>query len=159
MYHEKCPKGKVFDRSDVKDLEKDGWVDTPAKLKNKPIQTIPKINIEKADPKLLVSMVKGMGYKVLTDVELQAEIGKAGTFDISSVSDDELIAEAEKRGLKENDPESAVLDKLEERFIEKPTELIKEELIQLGNIRFKLGLRSNMKEETLIEKITAAING
>jgi hypothetical protein len=37
-YHESCRAGKIFDLADAgfKELEKDGWVDTPAKLPDPP---------------------------------------------------------------------------------------------------------------------------
>ncbi len=104
-----------------------------------------------------------MGFKVLSEVEFEAEINKAKfsavPVTIESFSDEDLIAEAERRGLKDSGVESeGAIEALQETFDENPTDLTKDELVMLGNGKFQLGLRSNMKEETLIAKITEALN-
>ena len=44
-YHTDCPKGKIFDSDELEELEKQGWVDNPAKV-------IPK-SVEKEVPPFL----------------------------------------------------------------------------------------------------------
>ena len=160
MFHMDCPKGKSFSVGQVDQLIEEGWVDSPAKLDLPEEQKVRASveQVQEADPQTLVNLTKALGFKVLTDIEFQIEVNKAkpAAFDITSVTDDELIAEAERRGLKNSTSDSIEL--LQEQFDEEPTELTKDELVMLGNEKFKLGLRSNMKEDTLIEKIKAAMD-
>ena len=94
--------------------------------------------------------------------QANAELAKAKinqkTPSIADYTDQELIAEAERRGLKDDGEESDLIESLIEQFNEEPESLVIDELVMLGNEKFKLGLRSNMKEATLIEKIQAAMN-
>jgi hypothetical protein len=78
---------------------------------------------------------------------------------MDNFSDEDLIAEAERRGLKKAPENETELDALQERFDNDPKELIKDELVKLGNDKFKLGLRSNFNEDTLISKIAEAMKG
>lgn len=167
MYHANCPKGEIVNLSQAEQLEQDGWVKSPALLDLPKEDNAAKMDadqIERARPEDLVGLVKTMGFKVLSEVEFEAEMNKAKfsavPVTIESFSDEELIAEAERRGLKDSGGESeGAIEALQETFDENPTDLTKDELVMLGNGKFQLGLRSNMKEETLIAKITEALNG
>lgn len=166
MYHANCPKGEIVNLSQADQLEKDGWVKSPALLDLPKEDYAAKMDadqIERARPEDLVGLVKTMGFKVLSEVEFEAEMNKAkfsaAPVTIESFSDEELIAEAERRGLKDSGGESeGAIEALQETFDENPTDLTKDELVMLGNGKFQLGLRSNMKEETLIAKITEVLN-
>lgn len=166
MYHANCPKGEIVNLSQAEQLEQDGWVKSPALLDLPKEDNSAKMDadqIERARPEDLVGLVKTMGFKVLSEVEFEAEMNKAKfsavPVTIESFSDEELIAEAERRGLKDSCGESeGAIEALQETFDENPTDLTKDELVMLGNGKFQLGLRSNMKEETLIAKITEALN-
>jgi hypothetical protein len=157
LYSQSTPNGRAFLTSEVEKMRESGWVDSPAKLDlPKEEKVINPEQVEQMRPDELVNMVKTMGYKVLTDLEFTAEINKAVSkikpVTIDSFSNDELIAEAESRGLKDSEEES-----LADRFMEKPKSLTKEELVRFGNTEFKLGLRVGMLEDTLIEKIQEAM--
>lgn len=147
--------------------------------------------VEKADPMRLKEILEGIGFFVLTAEQIKAEANKMadGAFaltlenmsdldladelkhrigvadfqllELEEVTDEVLLAEAERRGLKEgaSDTQSSTeLDELLNKFNEEPKALNKDELVDLGNTKFQLGLRSNMKEDTLIGKITEALN-
>ncbi len=172
MYHANCPKGEIVNLSQAEQLEQDGWVKSPALLDLPKEDNAAKMDadqIERARPEDLVGLVKTMGFKVLSEVEFEAEMNKAKfsavPVTIESFSDGELIAEAERRGLKDSGGESEDqegehdLDVLYAQFEENPESLTKAEHVVLGNSLYSLGLRENMKEDTLIEKIKAAMNG
>lgn len=120
----------------------------------------------------------------LTDEMLQEElkrrIGEDGfvSIELEFVHDNQIMAEAARRELIES-PDSFETSEVQEhesaepkepseepenigdllnQFNEDPESLTIPELIVLGNTKFKLGLRTNMKEATLIEKINAALN-
>lgn len=166
---------------------KEGWVDTPARL-NLPEDMDTGISEEKAAnarPEDLVELVKSYGFIVLTQEQLQAEANKMAqaafnpanltdemleeefkrritedgfvSLNLESVNDETLIAEAERRGLKQSDSEAEELNELQDRFNEDPKSLNKEEHIILGKA-LGLSLRSNWGEDTMIEKITEALN-
>lgn len=120
----------------------------------------------------------------LTDETLQEElkrrIGEDGfvALNLESVNDESLMAEAARRELievpdeaeqsevqdlageemVEQEESTEDLDELLNKFNEEPESLTIPELIVLGNTKFKLGLRTNMLEATLIQKINAALN-
>lgn len=161
LFNDEFPKGQMFNvtKEEEEKLLEEGWVDTPTRL-DLPEEMHTGVTVEQAkeaDPTTLVNLVKSYGFMVLTPEQLKAEAVKMASvaLDISKFSDEALIAEAEKRGLKE--PEITEEDDLLFRFKKEPESLTKEELVKLGNESFKLGLRSNMKEETLIEKIKGEI--
>lgn len=167
MYHAKCPKGEIVNLSQAEQLEQDGWVKSPALLDLPKEDNAAKMDadqIERARPEDLVGLVKTMGFKVLSEVEFEAEMNKAKfsavPVTIESFSDEELIAEAERRGLKQSTEDGGdLLQELLSQFDEDPESLTKAEHVALGNGLYSLGLRENMKEDTLIEKIKAAMNG
>lgn len=166
MYHANCPKGEIVNLSQAEQLEQDGWVKSPALLDLPKEDNAAKMDadqIERARPEDLVGLVKTMGFKVLSEVEFEAEMNKAKfsavPVTIESFSDEELIAEAERRGLKDSGDPTSSVDVLLNQFNEDPESLTKAEHVVLGNSLYSLGLRENMKEDTLIEKIKAAMNG
>lgn len=166
----------------------DGWFDTPAHLDlpEDSDTGIDQEQAKNARPEDLVELVKSYGFIVLTPEQLKAEANKMAeaafnpanlsdemleeelkrrieedgfvALNLESISDETLIAEAERRGLKQSDQGAEELNALIDRFQEDPKDLNKDELVALGNNGYSLGLRSNMKEDTLIAKITEALN-
>jgi hypothetical protein len=171
LFHEDTPKGEIFSFVNGKDspeYEKkinEGWVDTPVLLK------LPESNntgltfeqVDNARPEDIVKLCESYGFIVMTPEQLKAEANKLidTVIDLSDFTDEALIEEAERRGLKE----SANVDEegqdsfalIEEQFLSDPKSLTKAALVVFGNNQYKLGLRENMKEDTLIEKIKEAI--
>lgn len=195
-YHNDKPEGQLFNETKVffDELEQKGWVNTPAKLdvKIEKEPTITAEQIESMSSDELVGMVKSMGFNVLSDEMLTAEINKAlsvpidvtsiGTdllknelisrlgedeyvaLNLELVNNETLIAEAERRGLKNPDLDEPLTDDSEgepspllNRFYANPTDLNKEELVVLGS-EYKLGLRMSFSEQTMIDKITEALS-
>lgn len=171
----------------IKAKMEDGWVDTPERL-DLPKDMDTGISEEKAvnaRPEDLVKLVESYGFIVLTQEQLQAEANKMAqaafnpanltdetlqeelkrritedgfvALNLESVSDETLIGEAERRGLKQSDAKADELNELQDRFNEDPKSLNKEEHIILGK-SLGLSLRSNWGEDTMIEKITEALN-
>lgn len=156
LFSEEAPKGQVFNLTETELEAKldDGWAESPADLdltEEEPEMPTEE-EVKAASPSQLVAMVRELGYHVMTDVELAKE--KAGTFTLADVSDDDLISEAEKRGLKQ--PEDNTQE-LVARFFEEPTSLTKEELVVVGAAH-GLELKMQMKEENMIAKIGEAMN-
>ena len=118
------------------------------------------------DPQSLVAMVKSMGYEVFTPDMLQAEINKALSvpIDVNMVPDHLIESEYKLRFIntvaamsaEPSENVEASIDELQDQFNEEPEALIIDQLVTLGNVKYKLGLRSNMKEATLIVKIKEA---
>tara|TARA_R110002012_G_scaffold262505_1_gene444802 strand:+ start:123 stop:605 length:483 start_codon:yes stop_codon:yes gene_type:complete len=158
--------GEIFNltESEIEQKLEDGWLDSPASLDlPKDNDTgVTKEHAENASPEDLVKLVESYGFFVLTPEQLKAEANKMASvvLEIDKFSDEDIIAEAEKRGLKSSDDAiQEELSDLAEKFDLDPTTLNKDELVTLGNNGYTLGLRSNMKEETLIAKITEALSG
>ena len=42
-YHKDCPEGRIFDSSELEELESQGWVDAPGKIGQKVEVAAPKI--------------------------------------------------------------------------------------------------------------------
>ena len=167
LFNEEFPKGQMFkieggeDSEEYKSLILKGWVDTPAKL-DLPEEMDTGVTEEQAKnarPEDLKAMLESYGFIVVTPEQLKAEAVKMAevALDIENFADEDIIAEAERRGLKQSSAPADVVNSLFDRFQENPEELDKEELVELGNVGYTLGLRMNMKEETMIEKIKAAI--
>jgi len=169
LFSKEVPKGEMFkfpggkESAQYKQMLEDGWVTTPAKL-DLPQEMKTGVTVEQASeahPEDLKKLLESYGFIVLTPEQLKAEAVKMAdiAMDIENFSNEDLIAEAERRGLKDSGGESdGAIEALQETFDENPTDLTKDELVMLGNGKFQLGLRSNMKEETLIAKITEALN-
>ena len=158
LFHKDEPEGVIYDDriDDLDELRQAGWVDSPADFKVETNEfSITSEQAETARPEDLVNMVKAMGYNVLTEIEMTGKIAQASKA-LADYSNEELIAEAEKRGLKDPTVDFDA-DGLHGRFFESPTALTKEELVFLGNTKYKLGLRSSFSEATLIDKINAAM--
>lgn len=173
LYHPETPQGKIFDREYVEDnqedLEAEGWTDTPAGF-DKPAPTvgITKDQASEISPDNLIGLVKNLGFKVLTEEQLEAEIVKRShaATSFEDLDDESFKAEFERRFGKPEDSLKEVekteetgidLIALEDQFNEKPESLTKKELTLFGNEKYSLGLRENMKEATLIEKILVAM--
>lgn len=165
LFSDTSPRGEMFkfaggeDSEEYKQMLNDGWVETPAKL-NLPQEMKTGVTIEQATdahPEDLRKLLESYGFIVLTPEQLKAEAVKMADFalDIGNFSDSDLIAEAERRGLK--DP-GVNVDSLLEEFQECPTDLTKEELIELARAKFDIKLRGNMSEANMIAKITEALN-
>jgi hypothetical protein len=176
LFNQENPKGQMFKFVGGKQSEEyqamleKGWVDTPAKLElPEEMNTGVKIEDAKnARPEDLIGIIQSYGFLVLTPEQLKAEAVKMAdvALDIGNFSDEDLIAEAERRGLKESNQGNSgdvgsmtELEELRDKFNEDPESLTKAEHVELGNSLYSLGLRENMKEDTLIAKIKAAMNG
>lgn len=198
LFHKDTPQGEVFsflggrESDEYKAMIEQGYVDTPAKLdlpKNNDVGITVK-QAENADPTHLKIMLEKIGFIVLTPEQMKAEINKVigAVIDIKEFTDEALINEAVRRGLKEGEYiEDELVDETEgmintsnmdkkeiaslnsgnveskesillSEFKENPVSLNKDELVYLGNTMFKLGLRMSMLEDTLIAKIKEAIN-
>ena len=142
LYHKNEPNGKIFnlDEADEKmeEMLADGWVDTPAKLKDDYQPTVTeKAVMATMSKKQVVAKAESLGFHVLTDDELKEIIKKelAKVMDFSEMKTERSLIE---------------------RFAEEPTDLLKEELVILGK-DFDLSLRMTMKEATMIGHINKAI--
>lgn len=171
LFHEDTPKGEIFSFVDGKHSPEyeqkinEGWVDTPAMLK------LPESNdtgltleqVDNARPEDIVKLCESYGFIVMTPEQLKAEANKLidTVIDLADFTDEALIEEAERRGLKESATEDEEgqdsFALIEEQFLSDPKSLTKAELVVFGNEQYKLGLRENMKEYTLIEKIKEAM--
>ncbi len=173
LFNQENPKGQMFKFVGGKQSEEyqamleKGWVDTPAKLElPEEMNTGVKVEDAKnARPEDLKGLLESYGFIVLTPEQLKAEAVKMAdiAMDIGNFSDEDLIAEAERRGLKEpviesDEGDSDKINSLLAQFNEDPESLTKAEHVELGNSLYSLGLRENMKEDTLIAKIKAAMN-
>tara|TARA_R110001599_G_scaffold25958_3_gene92053 strand:- start:34 stop:681 length:648 start_codon:yes stop_codon:yes gene_type:complete len=198
LFHKDIPQGEIFsfvggkESDEYKAMLEKGYVDTPAKL------DLPKDNsvgitveqAENANPTHLKIMLEKIGFIVMTPDQMKAEVNKVinSVIDIKEFTDEALLNEAVRRGLKDGEYiEDEIIDETEgmintsnmnkeelaalnvsdqpskeevllSEFNVAPKSLTKEELVFLGNGMFKLGLRSSMLEDTLIAKITEAIN-
>ncbi len=170
LYHVDHPKGKIFELDKAQDkleeLKEAGWVDSPAELdlpKEEPKEVVIAGGAESLHPEALIEMVKELGFKVLTEEQLLAEVTKHShvSLNLEDVNDESLIAEMERRQIgayakSEAGPARDLLGELTARFDENPEALNKEELVMLGREKYDLKLNMNMKEDTVIEKIIEA---
>ena len=163
LFSEETPMGEMFNLTDdeVEAKLEDGWLTSPKDLdipEEEPVISME--DAKNANPQDIIELVKSMGFMVVTPDQLKAEANKMASvvLDIEKFSDEALIAEAERRGLKDSDegPTDTEGEPLINRFIQSPTDLTKEELVTLG-AEYKLGLRMNFSEQTMIDKITEAI--
>lgn len=184
LFNQENPKGEMFSLTQEQLEEKleHGWYDSPAKL-NLPKDDKVGVTVEQAEdarPEHLKKILEGIGFIVLTPEQLKAEANKMAdvAFDPQNLTDETLMAEAARRELievpgeteqsevqdlageelAEQEEPTEDLDELLNKFNEEPESLTVPELIVLGNTKFKLGLRTNMLEATLIQKINAALN-
>jgi len=198
LFHKDIPQGEIFsflggrESDEYKAMIEKGYVDTPKKL-NLPKNNDVGITVEQAenaDPTHLKIMLEKIGFIVMTPDQMKAEVNKliGAVIDIKEFTDEALINEAVRRGLKDGEYiEDEVIDEADSiintsnmskkelhalnagnkeskesillsEFKEDPNSLDKDELVYLGNTMFKLGLRMSMLEDTLTAKITEAIN-
>ena len=184
LFHEDKPTGEIFkfiggsDSEEYEAMLEKGWVTTPTKL-NLPKNDDVGITVEQAEnanPTHLKLMLEKIGFIVMTPDQMKAEINKLVDvhIDIKDFTDEALIAEAERRGLKDGgEPfeEGEELDEsegfintsaidddedLKAKFINDPKSLTKEEHIILGK-QLGVSLRINFGEDTCIEKINEAL--
>ena len=189
LFNEENPQGETFSfyggksSDEYKKMIEEGWVDTPAKLKlPKEMNTgVLENEAANADPQMLIGILEGYGFVVLTQEQLETQANKmaAAAIDMENFSDSDIIEEAERRGLKKADEDTEhdagvnlnLLDSgagsadyidareqkeeelLLERFKKDPESLNKDEHIVLGR-SLELVLRSNWSEKVMIEKIT-----
>jgi hypothetical protein len=110
LFSKEKPTGQIFkfhggkESEEYKEMLDNGWFDTPAKL------DLPKEDIEltteqveRMRPEDLIGMLQSYGFIVLTPEQLKAEVTKltSAHIDIKEFTDEALIAEAVRRGLKE----------------------------------------------------------
>ena len=146
LYHKDFEEGSICDASEIDKMLENGWVDTPTKLElpdKKPELTVTEEQARKASPDQVIAMIKNLGFLVMTPEEFEAEVNKRAFTDSKPTEAQEAL--------------NGELEDYQVAFDEEPTDLTKEELVYLGNAKYKLGLRMNMKEATLIEKIAAAM--
>lgn len=186
LFSKEKPKGEMFsfyggkESDEYKEKLEEGWVDTPAKL-NLPKNLDTGVSIEDAEnakPQDLIKLVESYGFFVLTPEQLKAEAVKMANvaIDIENFSDEDLITEAERRGLKKSDEvEDAVVvdglvdsgagsaeDKVDplaliDQFKLNNKKLSTEELIVVGK-ELGLSLRSNWSEKVMTDKINEKLN-
>lgn len=149
LYKEDCPQGQLFDLTEVDEheLEDQGWIGTPAKFKNSAPVVIDKKIAETLSITDFIAKVKEAGFRVLTKIELEAEINKAVSEDreaIAKVAEDKAAAS-----------ELAKFQNYEKTFFESPKDLTKPELIEYALKRSggELRLSSTLKEQTMIDRI------
>lgn len=207
LFSQDNPTGEIFkfvggkESDEFKAMLENGYYESPAQLDlpEKEIELTTE-QVQAMRPEDLKAMLESYGFIVMTPEQLKAEVNKLVDthIDIKDFSDEAIIAEAERRGLKEGDSsnddelpdlesedkepdgteglinttdfsaeqlkevsksnEPSKIETLLTEFSEEPESLNKDELVFLGNEKFKLGLRSNMLESTLIAKINEALN-
>lgn len=183
LFSKEKPKGEVFkfvggkESEEYKAMLENGWFDTPAQL------DLPKEELELTTeqvqnmrPEDLKAMLESYGFIVLTPEQLKAEVNKLVDvhIDIKEFTDEALIAEAERRGLKEGSEPVEEDEKLDTdqiintsnikedddllaKFKADAKSLTKEEHIILGKT-LGVNLRINFGEDTMITKINEALN-
>jgi hypothetical protein len=168
LFSKEKPTGEMFnfvggkESDQYQEMLENGWVDTPARL-NLPKESDVGITIDQAknaDPADLIKLIESFGFFVLTPEQLKAEAVKMASIalDISKFSNEEFIAEADRRGLKEQDGGEDSVASIFRTFEENPKSLTKEELKAFGNDSYALSLTMNHSEQTMIDKITEAMN-
>ena len=174
LFSKETPQGEMFNFVNGKEndeykemLDSGEWFDTPARL-NLPKKNELGITVEQAetaDPTHLKKMLEAIGFIVMTPEQMSAEANKMASvaLDITKFSDEAFIIEAERRGLKEADSfEEVQLDLVDAEtrriFAEDPTSLTKEQLKAFGNEGYGLSLTMNYSEQSMIDKITEAMN-
>lgn len=181
LFSKEKPKGEIFkflggkESEEYKAMLENGYFESPAQL-NLPKEEVALTTeqVERMRPEDLKAMLESYGFIVLTPEQLKAEVNKLVDthIDITEFTDEALIAEAERRGLKEggdtvdNGGESEELDTdqminttdidqdedLLAKFKADPKTLTKEEHIILGK-QLGVTLRINFGEDTMINKI------
>lgn len=183
LFNEENPKGEMFsfyggtESIEYKELIDSGWVDTPARL-NLPKDLdsgIPMEDARNANPDDLKKLVESYGFVVITPEQLKAEAVKMAdiSLNMENFSDDDIINEAVKRGLKAEDDSCDIVtidklidsgagsaDDVEETLLDKFKQdnqsLSDEELLQLGK-ELKLNFKSSWKSETMITKLNEKV--
>jgi hypothetical protein len=133
LFNEDNPEGKIFKLSEkeIESYKQDGWKDSPESFSPESFQFPEETGVGK-------------------------EQAGAGKPELLLFDDDEIAAEANRRGLKLTDFTGEEIAFLIDRFKKDPKSLKKDELLNLG-CRYSLGLRLNFKNEAMIDKISEAI--
>jgi hypothetical protein len=174
LFSKDCPKGEMFsfyggkDSVEYKKMLEEGWVDTPARL-NLPKEMDTGITEDiavNADPQRLINILEDYGFIVLTQEQLKAQAVKMAmtAIDMENFSDEEIIKEAERRGIKDSDDANSDQDDIVDdddpdllgKFITDKSSLSSEEKIALGK-ELGISLRSNWSDEVMNEKINEAL--
>jgi len=173
LYSLAFPTGKRFKADYVKDhadkLKAEGFVDSPAllDLPEPEPELITEEQAEALTPADLVYKCKALGYHVLTDIELEAQVNKsveealvqlsaeaeaeASTVTIAGVG---VGAPAVSDDITTDDSTNDSEESIRNRFIQSPTSLTKEELVVFG-AELGLKLKMTQKEQTMIDLISA----
>lgn len=182
LFSKENPTGQIFkfvggkESEEYKAMLENGWLDTPAQLDlpEKELELTTE-QVQNMRPEDLKAMLESYGFIVLTPEQLTAEVNKLVNvhIDIKEFTDEALIAEAERRGLKEggevieeddtdgteefiNTSEIKEDEDLLAKFKVDAKSLTKEEHIILGKT-LGLTLRINFGEDTMINKINEAL--
>jgi len=182
LFSKEAPKGEIFkfiggkDSEEYKGMIENGWFDTPAQLDlPKEELQLTTEQVQAMRPEDLKAMLESYGFIVLTPEQLKAEVNKLISvhIDIKEFTDSALIEEAERRGLKDSGGQSDDTAELDTDQVINTTEidddedllakfktdaksLTKEEHIILGK-ELGVKLRINFGEDTMIDKITSAL--
>lgn len=111
LFSKEVPQGEIFtflggkESEEYKAMIESGWVDTPEKL-NLPKNNDVGLTVEQAEnanPMHLKIMLEKIGFIVLTPEQMKAEVNKMidTVIDIKEFTDEALLNEAVRRGLKE----------------------------------------------------------
>lgn len=171
LFHKDYPKGQIFDGRDEAGMLERGWQDTPiSELSGASLSSASQPSAQ-ASPEEMINALKAMGFAVLTPVEVEAQVeaqkNLSPAFNPLPVMGRILASETTQSMQVETPPsdteESALMNsfvdvhELLELYKLSPDGMTDAELIHLGNGLYKLGLRSNMKRETLLEKVAAEV--
>jgi hypothetical protein len=182
LFSKENPKGEIFsfingrDSDEYKAMLEKGYFASPAQL-NLPKEGVDLTTeqVQKMRPEDLKAVLESYGFIVLTPEQLKAEANKLidAVIDIKDFTDEALLNEAVRRGLKDGEHveegntdgtegfinTSAINDKedLLAKFKLNAKSLTKEEHIILGKT-LGLSLRINFGEDTMITKINEVIN-
>lgn len=163
LFSKEVPQGEIFsfvggkESEEYKAMIESGWFDTPEKL------NLPKDNsvgltvdqVEKANPSHLKIMLEKIGFIVLTPEQMKAEVNKLidTVIDIKEFTDEALLNEAVRRGLKEGEYiEDDPLDDTD--GIVNTTDLSKEEIEALSRSQNKEPTKAEYLLEEFQEKPT-----
>ena len=179
LFSKENPKGEIFSfingrySDEYKAMLENGYFASPAQL-NLPKEDIELTTeqVQKMRPEDLKAMLESYGFIVLTPEQLKAEANKLidAVIDIKDFTDEALLEEAVRRGLKDGERVEEELDTdqminttaiddkedLLAKFKANAKSLTKEEHIILGKT-LGLSLRINFGEDTMITKIQEAL--
>ncbi len=161
LFSKKVPQGEIFsfeggkESEEYKAMIEQGWVDTPERL------NLPKNNdvgltvtqVENANPSHLKIMLEKIGFIVLTPEQMKAEVNKMidTVIDIKEFTDEALLNEAVRRGLKDGEyVEDEVVDETEGMV--NTTDMSKEQIEALSKEQNKEPTKAEYLLEEFQEK-------